>query len=29
VFSSKLNFVTNQCVIELDKSEKVVLAVYK
>ena len=29
VFSSKLNFVTNQCVIELDKSDKVVLAVYK
>lgn len=29
VFSSKLKFVTNQCVIELDKSDKVLLAVYK
>ena len=29
VFSSKLNFVTNQCIIELDKSEKVVLSGYK
>ncbi|MEW6999356.1 hypothetical protein AADZ86_16845 [Colwelliaceae bacterium BS250] len=29
VFSSRLYFVTNQCIIELDKSEKVVLAGYK
>ena len=29
VFSSRLNFVTNQCIIKLDKGEKVVLAVYK
>ena len=29
VFSSKLYFVTNQCIIELDKSEKVVLSGYK
>lgn len=29
VFSSRLFFVTNQCVIELDKSEKVVLAGFK
>lgn len=29
VFSSRLYFVTNQCIIELDKREKVVLAGYK
>ena len=29
VFSSRFFFVTNQCVIELDKSEKVVRASYK
>lgn len=29
VFSSRLPFVSNQCVIELDKSEKVALAVYR
>lgn len=29
VFSSKLFFVTNKCIIVLDKSEKVVLAGYK
>jgi hypothetical protein len=29
VFRSRLFFVTNQCIIELDKSEKVVLASYK
>ena len=29
VFSSRLFFVTNQCIIELDKSEKVVLVNYK
>jgi hypothetical protein len=29
VFSSRLYFVTNQCIIALDKSEKVVLAGYK
>ena len=29
VFSSRLFFVTNQCIIKLDKSEKVVLTIYK
>jgi hypothetical protein len=29
VFSSRLYFVADQCIIELDKSEKVVLADYK
>jgi flagellar biosynthesis/type III secretory pathway M-ring protein FliF/YscJ len=29
VFSSRLFFVTNQCIIKLDKSEKVVIASYK
>jgi hypothetical protein len=29
VFSSRLFFVTKQCIIQLDKSEKVVLASYK
>jgi hypothetical protein len=29
VFSSRLYFVANQCIIDLDKSEKVVLADYK
>jgi hypothetical protein len=29
VFSSRLFFVTNQCIIKLDKSEKVVLVNYK
>jgi len=29
VFSSRLFFVTNQCIIELEKSEKVVHASYK
>ena len=28
VFSSKLYFVSNQCIIEFDKSEKVVIAGY-
>ena len=29
VFSSRLYFVSNQCVIELDKNEKVTLTVFK
>ena len=29
VFSSRLFFVTNQCIIKIDKSEKVVLASYR
>ena len=29
VFSSRLFFVINKCIIELDKTEKVVLAGYK
>jgi hypothetical protein len=29
VFSSNINFVTNQCIIELDKSKKVLHANYK
>ena len=29
VFSSRLYFVSNQCIIELDKNEKVTLTVFK